>query len=411
MTTRLKRRAFLGLACAALAAGIVYAFLPQPVPVDTARVARGAMRVTVDDEGKTRVVDRFVVHAPITGRLQRIALEAGDAVKAGETVLAAIEPSDPALLDPRSRAEAEAREKAALAGSSRAAAETERAKAALAYARVDVERARKLAATGDVSHQALDQAELAERTAVQELRAAGFAEQVARFELETARATLMRAASGGDGATAAPGGGHAVELRSPVGGRVLRVLEESETVVAAGSPLVEVADPRSLEVVVDLLSTDAVQVHEGMAASLEGWGGPRALAGRVRRVEPSGFTKVSALGVEEQRVNVVIDLVEPPETWAALGDGFRVEARIVLWESGDALTVPTSALYRSKEDWAVFVVEGGRAHPRAVRVGHRNDVQAEAVDGLHEGDTVIVHPGDRITEGVSVVTRQERDSS
>ena len=400
-----KRRAWVALAAAALAAAIVYAFLPQPVPVDLATVTRGAMRVTVDDEGKTRVVDRFVVHAPIAGRLQRIALEAGDPVKAGETVLAVIEPSDPALLDPRSRAEAEARERAALAGRERAAAETQRAKTAVEYARVELDRARKLAATGDVSHQALDQAELGERTAAQEARAAGFAEQVAQFELETARATLMRAGAGVGAATGEPSVSHTVPLRAPVDGRVLKVVEESETMVVPGSPLLEVADPRSLEVVVDLLSTDAVQVREGMAASLEGWGGPRPLAGRVRRIEPSGFTKISALGVEEQRVNVVIDLVEPPETWAALGDGFRVEARIVTWESGDALVVPTSALYRNKETWAVYVVENGRAHARAVRIGHMNDVQAEAEDGLHEGETVIVHPGDRITEGVSVAAR------
>lgn len=397
-----KRRALMAGIAAALAAVIVYAFLPQPVPVDLAAVARGALRVTVADEGKTRVVDRFVVHAPLAGRLRRIALEAGDPVKAGETVLAVIEPSDPALLDPRSRAEAEAREKAAIAARERAAAETQRAQTALRYARVELERARKLAATGDVSHQALDQAELGERTAAQEARAAGFAEQVAQFELETARATLMRA-GGGDAARAEAS--HTVELRAPVDGRVLRVIEESETVVAPGSPLLEVADPRSLEVVVDLLSTDAVQVREGMAAALEGWGGPRPLAGRVRRVEPSGFTKISALGVEEQRVNVVIDLVDPPETWSALGDGFRVEARVVLWESRDALLVPTSALYRSKEDWAVYVVDGGRAHARAVRIGHRNDVAAEVEDGLHDGDVVIVHPGDRITEGVSVTAR------
>ena len=400
--TRNKRRALLGIGIAAIAAVSVYAFLPQPVPVDATKITRGPMRVTVDDEGKTRVVDRFVVHAPIAGRLRRVELRAGDPVRAHETVLATLEPSDPALLDPRSRAEAEAREKAASAARERAAVEVKRARTAVEYARVELDRARKLAATGDVSHQALDQAELAERSASQALSAATFAEQVAEFDLETARATLLRAGSAtADGAD----GSRAVELRSPVDGRVLALLQESETVVAAGTPLVEVADPRSLEVVVDLLSTDAVRVRDGMTAALEGWGGDRPLAARVRRVEPSGFTKVSALGVEEQRVNVILDIVEPPEHWASLGDGFRVEARIVLWESDAALQVPTSALFRDRDAWAAFAIQGGRAVRRAVTIGRQNGLAAELVTGLAEGDTVIVHPGDRIDDGVRVTLR------
>ncbi|MFN7950102.1 MAG: HlyD family efflux transporter periplasmic adaptor subunit [bacterium] len=398
--TSSKRRALLAIGITGLAAVIGYAFVPQPAPVDAAKVGRGPMRVTVDDEGKTRVVDRFVVHAPIAGRLRRVSLRAGDPVRAHETVLATIEPSDPALLDPRSRAEAEARERAAGAARERAAVEVKRARTSVEYARVELDRARKLAATGDVSHQALDQAELAERSASQALSAAQFAEQVAEFDLETARATLLRAGDVANGDA-----GRAIELRSPVDGQVLKLLEESETVVAAGTPLVEVADPRSLEVVVDLLSTDAVRVREGMAAWLEGWGGERPLAARVRRVEPSGFTKISALGVEEQRVNVILDLADGPEHWASLGDGFRVEARIVLWESGAALQVPTSALFREGDRWAVYVVRGGRAVRRAVTVGKQNGLEAEVVTGLVEGDTVIVHPGDRIDDGVRVTIR------
>ncbi len=401
MTSR-KRRALLGIALAAIAAVVVYAFLPQAVPVDAATITRGPMRVTVDDEGKTRVVDRFVVHAPISGRLRRLELRAGDPVLAHETVLATLEPTDPALLDPRSRAEAEAREKAASAARERAAVEVKRARTAVDYARVELDRARKLAATGDVSHQALDQAELAERSAAQALSAATFAEQVAEFDLETARATLLRA---GSASAEGADGSRAVELRSPVDGRVLALLQESETVVAAGTPLVEVADPRSLEVVVDLLSTDAVRVREGMAASLEGWGGDRPLAARVRRVEPSGFTKISALGVEEQRVNVILDIVEPPEHWATLGDGFRVEARIVLWESQATLQVPTSALFRDRDAWAAYAIQANRAVRRAVTIGKQNGLVAELVTGLAEGDTVIVHPGDRIDDGVRVILR------
>ncbi len=401
MTSR-KRRALLGIGIAAIAAVIVYAFLPQPVAVDAAKVTRGPMRVTVDEEGKTRVVDRFVVHAPIAGRLRRVTLRAGDPVRAHETVLATLEPSDPALLDPRSRAEAEAREKAATAARERATVEVKRARTAVEYARVELDRARKLAATGDVSHQALDQAELAERSATQALSAATFAEQVAEFELETARATLLRAGSASGGGD---GGSRAVELRSPVDGRVLALLQESETVVAAGTPLVEVADPRSLEVVVDLLSTDAVRVREAMVAALEGWGGDQPLAARVRRVEPSGFTKISALGVEEQRVNVILDIVEPAEHWASLGDGFRVEARIVLWEREAVLQVPTSALFRDRDTWAAYAIQGGRAVRRAVTIGKQNGLVAELVTGLSEGDTVIVHPGDRIEDGVRVTLR------
>lgn len=352
--------------------------------------------MTADDEGETRVRDRYLVSAPVAGRLLRIELEPGDPVKRG-AVVAALLPAPPALLDARSRAEATAAVEAARAALGRARAERERARGLRDRARSDLERHRSLAASGIVSPEALEMRETEARAAEEALRAAEFAVRTAEQELERARAVLLQFTGG------APG--RAVELRSPVDGVVLKRLRESEAVVPAGEPLLELGDPRRLEIVSDLLSADAVKVRPGQVVLIEQWGGERALRGRVRRVEPSGFMKVSALGVEEQRVNVIVDFEEPAEAWEALGDGYRVEVRIVVSEAPEAVKVPTSSLFRRGEEWAVFAVQGGRARVRAVEVGRRNGLEAEVLSGLTAGERVVVHPADTLRDGARVSPR------
>jgi HlyD family secretion protein len=374
------------LAAAALVLALLaVALWPETVPADVAAVARGPLQVTVDEEGETRVRERFVVSAPVAGRVLRIDLEAGDRVARG-TALASFLPVDPALLDARSRAEAQAAAGAAESALGRARAELHRAEAALALARSEAARHRELARAKIVSAGVLEAKESELKAAEEALRAAQFAVAGAGHERAMARARLDPPSRSGG----------AIAIASPVDGVVLRRLRESESVVAAGEPLLEVGDPRALEIVSDLLSTDAVKVRPGNAVLVEQWGGERTIHGTVRRVEPSGFMKVSALGVEEQRVNVV------EEAWKALGDGYRVEVRIVIWEAKDAVKVPTTSLFRSGEGWSAFVVEGGRARARAVEIGRRNGLEAEVLKGLAPGETVIVHPSDRIADGARV---------
>ncbi len=380
----------------------VYAFMPQPVPVDLGAVARGALSVTVDDEGRTRVKEIYVVSAPTSGRVLRIERHVGDEVVAGETVLATVEPSEPAFLDLRSRRQAESTVTAAAAAKAWADAEVARADAELDFARADQERAKTLAARDTISQRALERAELGVKTRRAALATAEAALRVKTFELETARASLINP---GDLETLAAAGGCCVEVRAPVSGRVLRLLHESESVIAAGAPLLEIGDPEDLEIVIDLLSTDAVKIAVGAEVVIEDWGGG-PLAGRVRRVEPYGFTKLSALGIEEQRVNVIVDLTDPPERWRALGHGYRVEARILIWHADDVLKLPVSALFREGETWAVFVLRDGRARLNPVVLGQRNSFEAEILDGLDEGARVVLHPSDRVEDGVRIVARR-----
>lgn len=387
-----------------LAAALAYAFRPQPVPVDFAEVTRGTLTVTVDDEGRTRVREKYVVSAPVAGRVKRIEIDPGDWVVAGETVLTNIQPTEPAFLDLRSETRARAAVKAAEAALALARAEVTRAEAELDFARSEWTRAKSLADRGTISASALDRAALEVRTREAALATAKASLRVRKFELETAKAALI---TPGDEKVAAAGGGEGccVPVRAPVSGRVLRVLHQSESVVAAGTPLMVIGDPRDLEVVVELLSTDAVRIAEGAEAVIEGWGGAAPLAGRVRRIEPYGFTKVSALGIEEQRVNVVIDFVDPPERWRPLGHGYRVDVRIVTWRGDDVLKVPTSALFRDRDEWVVFALAKGRAALRRVRIGHANDREAELLEGLDEGALVVLHPSDRIKDGTLIVSR------
>jgi len=386
------------LAGAALVGALLaVGFWPSAAPVDLAPVTRGPLRVTVDEEGETRVRDRFVVSAPVAGRVLRLELEPGDPVRRGGTVVATFLPAAPAPLDARSRAEGEAAAAAAQAALGSARAERERARAALALARSELDRHRELAAQRIVSRQALEARDTEARAAEEALRAAEFAVASATHQRDMAQARLLPAGATG---TTRP-----FAIHSPIDGVVLKRLRESEAVVPAGEPLLEVGDPGRLEIVSDLLSTDAVKVRPGAPVLLEQWGGDHPIRARVRRVEPSGFMKVSALGVEEQRVNIVMDFEDPLEAWSALGDGYRVEVRVVVWEGDGVLKVPTSSLFRRGDDWAVFAVDGGRAEMRVVEVGRRNGAFAEVVSGLREGEPVVLHPSDSLSEGSRVTPR------
>lgn len=393
-----KRIVAWGLPAAVILLLIVLALRPQPLNVDVAEVGRGDLVVTVEEEGRTRVRERFVVSAPLAGTLLRVRLEPGDPVVAGETVLATLRAQDPTLLDARSRAEAEAAVRSARALLEQVRAERLRADAELSFHRAELERQRRLAEAEVISTDLLEEAELAAESRAQAAKAARFAEESAQFELARARAALE--AGSGEAGTSEP-----IEIRSPVSGTVLQRLRESEAVVQTGEPIIEVGNAAVLEIISDLLSSDAVRVRAGQRVLIERWGGERSLNGVVRRVEPYGFTKISALGVEEQRVNVLIDFTDPQELWSSLGDGYRVEVAIVLSDSTDVLIVPTNSLFRHGDGWAVWAIEEGRALLREVEVGNRNGLQAEVLQGLEEGERVIAYPSDAVEEGVRVKER------
>jgi len=374
---------------------------PEAVPVDLVEVERGPLRVTVSDEGETRVHDVFVVSAPVPGLMRRIQLEVGDTVTAGETVIARIEPTDPAFLDERSAAEARAGVDASMAATMYAEAQVQRARAELDFAVAELKRMRALAERDTVSQNDLDAAERRARTAAAALGEARASLRMRQSELEQARARLLTPTGARRDAEECD----CVTVRAPVSGAVLKVVKESEGVVASGSPLVELGDPARLEIVVDLLSADAVRVQPGQRVNIDAWGGEQSLNGVVRRVEPFGFTKVSALGIEEQRVNVLIDLTDPRARWARLGHGYRVEPSIVLWESDDVLKVPRSTLFRHGSGWAVFVAQGGRAVRREVELGEGNGLEVQIVTGLETGEQLVLHPSGRVTDGVRVAKR------
>lgn len=371
---------------------IVVGLWPHPIPVEVAGVTRGPLVVTVDEEGMTRVQHRYVITAPVAGQLRRIDWKAGAVVEAGRTVLATLETGGADFLDARSLALAEARVRAAEAAQEAGRAQRDRAGAAAKLFAADRARAKVLREQAVLSEQEFERVQMQAEAGAQELRAAEFALKVAEFELQQARTLLSRGLPGG--AAAEP-----LVLTSPVSGRILRVLQESARMVPAGFPLLEVGDPADLELRIEVLSRDGVAIRPGARVLLEQWGGPETLEARVRLVEPSAFTKISALGVEEQRVYVIADFVDPIERRPTLGDSYRVEARIVVWESADTLQVPSGALFQRAGAWRAFVVEDGRARSRVVEVGRSNGVRTEILGGLREGDQVVVYPGDKVVEG------------
>ena len=384
---------------AAIALGIGYAFLPNAVPVETAKVAKGKLAVTVQEEGKTRVKDRFTVSSPVAGIAGRIDLEVGERVSRGQA-LVTIEPAPPPFLDLRRLEGAQAKVDAARAAVE-SAKERERAAAAREeYARASLERTKKLYESKFASQDALEAAESAARQEAAALRSAEFAVKVSESELEAARAELLSSTAKGAGNPK-----ERVPVLSPVDGEVLAVLHKSEGAVREGELLLAIGDPRSLEVEVDVLSADAVRIRPGQRVLFTRWGGEGTLEGKVETVEPAGFTKVSALGVEEQRVLVIAEITSPVERWAGLGDGYRLEASFLLWEGDEVLQVPSGALFRQGDGWASFSVENGKARVRPVQVGKRNGLTAEVLSGLSEGDSVIVHPSEQIRDGTRVRAR------
>ena len=392
------RRLITVLIVIAAAAAIAWSAVPRQIPVETVAVTKGRFVATVDEDGKTRVRERYVVAAPLTGRLTRIRLKVGDQVGTDE-VVTTIAPSPAPFLDPRSRREAEERLGASEATIERTKASVERARAEADQTSNDLARTRTLVERGAATIQAQERAELAMRVADRNLRAAEFLNHAAEHELAQANALL---AQYGDNAKAPP---ETWNVTAPVPGFVLKVDQESETIVQAGTPIMEIGDPLDLEIVVDVLSTDAVAIHPGAEVIIDNWGGQGTLQGRVRRIEPAAFTKISTLGVEEQRVNVLIDITSPPEKWRGLGDAYQVDTRITVFTQEDATIVPAGALFRKGDIWNVFVVVDGRAEARAVTLLRRSGRLAAVSSGLAVGDRVIVYPSDRIASGARVDSR------
>jgi HlyD family secretion protein len=367
---------------------LFFLFRPSPINVETAKAARGLLRVTVDEDGETRAHDRFVVAAPIAGRLLRVDLEEGNNV-AQNAMVAKLEPLP---LNQQQREEVLARIEAAEATKHQADARLAHAQEDHEQSRRDLIRAEALAKQNVLSVQMLEQARNAEITNREELGAAKFSALAAASEVKVARAGLVGMETGNARQKI-------ITLRSPVAGRVLRIVEKSERVVLAGAPVLVIGDPSRIEVVSDVLTTDAVNVKPGAPVYLEGWGGDHPLLARVRLIEPAGFTKISALGVEEKRVNVIADFVDPPD---GLADGYRVETRIVTWEGQNVLKIPGSAAFREGDAWGVFTVEHGRARGKIVAIGHRSQTEVEILQGLVEGEVVILHPSNQLKDGAPV---------
>ncbi len=394
------RNVFWTVVAAGVLVLLVMAFQPRAIAIDIAEVERGTLTVAVRDEARTRIRDVYDINAPVAGHLLRIIHRAGDSVDAGE-VVARVLPGDPPFLDSRAQAEAQAAVRSAEAALAAARTEATRADAELANVRVEADRVETLHRRELASREAYDRAQLALNVAVATAEAARENVNVRMAALDAARVRLMQPGSRDDPASE-------VEVRAPVGGRVLQVLQESENVVTAGTTLLRLGDPGNLEIIAELLSTDAVRIQPGARVMIENWGGRDVdpLAGRVRLVEPFGFMKVSALGVEEQRVNVLIDITDPPEAWTALGHGFRVEVGVVTWEADDVIQVPVAALFRDSGRWAVFRVVDERAVLTPVEVGRDNGRHAEVVSGLDPGQVIVMYPGEQISDGTRV---RERD--
>lgn len=391
-----RRNVVLALLAAVLATGLVLGFREPPPLVEAVEVARGPFRVTVDEEGRTRVKDRYELSAPISGQIGRVVLEPGDRVSPGDPLFV-IDPQPAAPLDARARAQAQAtlaRAESALQGA-QTQVQVEQARAALADS--EVARLGPLAASGHVSAAALERAQAEARAAGAALRSARFAVDVARHERDVARAALK--VDGGGGGSAP------LLVRSPVEATVLRRLRESEGAVQAGAPVLTLGDLDSLEVEVDVLSPDAVRLQPGVPVELERWGGESTLPGRVRRIEPAGFTKISALGVEEQRVWVFVTIDAEREARRGLGDGYRVEARFVVWSGEDVLQAPSGALFREGEGWGAFVLDGDRVRHRRATIGRRSGLLVEVADGLRAGERVVLHPGQDLRDGARVRVR------
>ncbi|MCW9023395.1 MAG: efflux RND transporter periplasmic adaptor subunit [Gammaproteobacteria bacterium] len=380
---------------------LVWGFLPQPVLVEGVAVKRAPLTVAIEEEGRTRVMDRYVISAPVDGVACRVQLDVGDTVEQGQMLLG-ITPLESQVLDPRSRAQASAQVAAANSALKAAEEQVRVAEAARQLAEKELKRLQPLIKKGVISRDVFDRAVTESITTVAVKRSADFNVDVARYELKAARSVL-------EYSTNTPRElAQRVPVRSPITGKILKVAHECEGPVRTGDPLLEVGDPSALEVEVDVLSNDAVKIKPGMKVLFERWGGTQPLEGNVRIVEPVGFTKVSALGVEEQRVLIISDFISPREQWQRLGDGYRVEARFILWHENDVLQVPASSLFRYQGGWALFVIESDQAIRRKVKVGQRNGLLAQVIDGVSENEWVINHPSDEVEDGRTVKQRYIR---
>lgn len=384
---------------AALLALIISGLLPKPIEVEVAQVTTGPLTVSVLEEGKTRIRHRYIISAPVVGILNRVELRAGASIEAGKTVLATLKPEPSSFLNPRAQAEAEAKLKAIEAIRMQRETQVERAKIALDLAEKELVRARQLKQSGAIATKEWDTTESQVNILTRELHMAEFGLRTAEFEFTQAQAALMQVQNPGT-ETAEP-----LKILSPVDGFVLNVFEESSRVVSPGMPVMEVGDPRDLEAEIELLSSDAAGVAPGAEVSIEQWGGDKPLRGRVTVVEPGGYTKISSLGVEEQRVKVRVDFLDPLPAGFTIGDRYRVEARIVTWHSDNVLQVPTGALFRRGGDWMTFVVDGGKTRLTKVEIAHLNGVAGEVRGGLSEGQTVVIHPPDVLSDGSAVKAR------
>lgn len=379
---------------------IVYGLRPRPVEVETTVISSGPLTVSVLEEGKTRIRHRYLITAPVGGMLQRVELRAGARIEAGKTVLASLSPEPSSFLNPRAKAEAEARLQAAEAVRMQRGTQLDRARDALSLADKEFERAKVLRSTGAIATREWDAAQNQVDLLNREVNTAGFALKVAEFESAQAKAALMQSES------PTPDKSAPYQILAPVDGYVLNVMEESARVVTPGMSLMEVGDPTDLEAEIELLSSDAVGVQPGAEVSIEQWGGGSPLRGKVSLVEPGGFTKISALGVEEQRVKVRVDFTDPLPSGMLVGDRYRVEARIVTWRSDHVLQVPTGALFRRGGEWMTFLAEGDKARRTAVKIKHNNGIAAEIESGLTAGQSVILHPPDALEEGVKITSRR-----
>ncbi|MCI2399028.1 HlyD family efflux transporter periplasmic adaptor subunit [Aliiroseovarius subalbicans] len=397
------RKILTGAVAVAAVGGIAWVALqPEVVPVDLAKVERGALEVTVNADGETRIRDVFDVTAPVTGRVLRSPVQIGDVVVADDTVVARIEPGAPAFLDERSRSQAEAAVAQAVAAVSLATTQISIAEADLSFAQSQLSRVHDLHERGTIPQAQLDQAELAVDVAAAQLDSAHASFDMREAELAAQRAVLIQPGAGGGAVSTSC----CIDILAPASGSVLSLENESARMVMAGSQILSIGRPGDLEITADLLSTDAVRITAGNMAYVERWGGPEALEAKVRVIEPAGFTKISALGIEEQRVKVLLDFVTPEAERPALGHGFRVFLRVVEWRGDEVLRLPISALFRENGDWAVFVVEAGQAVLRPVTIGQRNTEFAEVLSGLEPDEVVITHPGDKISDGVLVLDRE-----
>ncbi len=384
-----------------IVAGLIFTFRPQPIPVDLIKVAQGPMIVTVEEEGETRVKDVYMLSAPVTGHMLRIDAEVGDEVIAAETLVAQIRPINPEFLDKRSEEEARAAIKTAEASLALAEAQLVEAQSEFDFAVTELERANKLIQQQVIPQRALDNAKRDYKSKRAGVNTAKAALRARQFELAQARAHLVSPAD----VQTNDQNCQCVTILSPITGKILQVLHESEGVISMGTPLVEIGDPANLEIVVDFLSSDAVRIQPGQRVIIEEWGGESALQGTVRKIEPFGFTKTSALGIDEQRVNVIIDLSDPTEKWQRLAHGYQIEARVVLWESENVSKVPLTSLFRDNDNWAVYVEQENRAKLQHVKLGQRNGLEAEILEGLPEGSQVISHPSNQIVDGIRVKPR------